>query len=29
MSEYLLPIAFLAAYFVVMKWVLPYFGVGT
>lgn len=29
MAEWLWPVLFIAAYFVVMRWVLPYFGVST
>jgi len=29
MSEYLMPVAVVAAYFVLMRWVLPRFGVST
>jgi hypothetical protein len=29
MPEWLLPLLFIAAYFIVMRWVLPRFGVNT
>ena len=29
MAEWLWPVLFIAAYVVVMRWVLPYFGVST
>jgi hypothetical protein len=29
MAEWLWPVLFIAAYIVVMRWVLPYFGVPT
>jgi hypothetical protein len=28
-TEWIWPVLFIAAYFVVMRWVLPYFGVPT
>ncbi|GEM_PF-2222932 len=29
MAEWLLPVLFIAAYIVLMRWVLPHFGVST
>jgi hypothetical protein len=29
MTEWLWPVLFVAAYFIVMRWILPYFGVPT